>query len=164
MSDKLFNALKAIETLVSGAMKIYGLPSGQGRRNDTFLPCGSGHIIPAVQSLPLGQSINIHSALSLGYYYLNRIRHVFDLDINALHRMRTHKIQCIRNVTAYMLFRVLVREIQKWFYSCERPSIVYSCIYENYFCFSLFCLKMTRRPYLETKMVKHYFQIFVHFW
>ena len=36
MTEQLFNALKAIETLVSGTMKVYGLPEGQGldRRND----------------------------------------------------------------------------------------------------------------------------------
>ena len=27
-AEKLFNALKAIETLASGTMKVYGLPSG----------------------------------------------------------------------------------------------------------------------------------------
>ena len=30
MIEQLFNALKAIETLASGTMKVYGLPSGQG--------------------------------------------------------------------------------------------------------------------------------------
>ena len=44
------DALAAIETVASGTMKVYGLPSG--------------HIIPAVQALALGQSINLHSALS----------------------------------------------------------------------------------------------------
>ena len=29
MAEKLFHALKAIETLALGAMKVYGLPSGQ---------------------------------------------------------------------------------------------------------------------------------------
>ena len=53
-------------------MKVYGLPSDQGldRRNDMALACGSGHIIPAVQAMALGQSINRHSALSLIYYCL----------------------------------------------------------------------------------------------
>ena len=32
MIEQLFNALKATETLASGAMKVYGLPSGQGLR------------------------------------------------------------------------------------------------------------------------------------
>ena len=66
MAEKLFNALKAIEALPSGAMKVYGLLSGQGldRRNDMARACGSGHIIPSVQVLALGQSINLHSALS----------------------------------------------------------------------------------------------------
>ena len=60
MTEQLFNALKAIETLASGTMKVYGLPSGQGldRRNDM-----ATRIIPAVQALALGQSINLHSAL-----------------------------------------------------------------------------------------------------
>ena len=43
-----YNALKAIETLAEGTMKVYA--------------CGSGHIILA--TLALGQSINLHSALS----------------------------------------------------------------------------------------------------
>ena len=34
MAEKLFNALNAIETLASGTMKVYGLPSGQGHWND----------------------------------------------------------------------------------------------------------------------------------
>ena len=36
MTEKLFNAVKAIETLASGTMKVYGLAKGQGldRRND----------------------------------------------------------------------------------------------------------------------------------
>ena len=29
MTEQLFNALKAIESLASGTMKVYGLPSGQ---------------------------------------------------------------------------------------------------------------------------------------
>ena len=29
VTEQLFNALKAIETLASGTMKVYGLPSGQ---------------------------------------------------------------------------------------------------------------------------------------
>ena len=49
MTEQLFNALKAIETLALGAVEVYGVPSGQG----------------------LGQSINLHSALSLGYYCLS---------------------------------------------------------------------------------------------
>ena len=66
MTEQLFNALKAIETLASGTMKVYGLPSGQGldHRNYMALACVSGHIITAVQALALGQSINLHSALS----------------------------------------------------------------------------------------------------
>ena len=56
MTEQLFNALKPIETIYSGAMKIYGLPSGQGldRWNDTVPTWGLGHIIPAVQALALG--------------------------------------------------------------------------------------------------------------
>ena len=66
MNEQLFNALKAIETLASGTMEVYGLPSGQGldRRYVMALDCGSGHIIPAVQALVLGQSINLQSARS----------------------------------------------------------------------------------------------------
>ena len=47
-------------------MKVYGLPEGQGLelRNDMAQAAGEGHIIPAVQALVLGQSINIHSAIS----------------------------------------------------------------------------------------------------
>ena len=73
MTDQLFNALKAIETLASGMMKVYGLPSGQGLDcwNDMARAAGEGHIIPAVQALALGQSMNLHSALSWGYYCLN---------------------------------------------------------------------------------------------
>ena len=65
MTEQLFNALKAIETLVLGTMKVYGLPSGQvlDRLNDMARAADSGHIIPAVQALALGQSINLHSAL-----------------------------------------------------------------------------------------------------
>ena len=39
MTEQLFNALKAIETLASGTIKVYGLPSGQGLdcRNDMAL-------------------------------------------------------------------------------------------------------------------------------
>ena len=33
--------------------------------------CGSGHINPAVHTQALGQSINLDSAFSLGYYCLN---------------------------------------------------------------------------------------------
>ena len=53
MTEQLFNALKAIETLASGTMKVYGLPSGQGldRRNNMALACGSGDIILAAQAL-----------------------------------------------------------------------------------------------------------------
>ena len=52
MTEQLFNALKAIEPLVSDSMKVYGLLSGQGmdRRNDMALACSSGHIIPAVHN------------------------------------------------------------------------------------------------------------------
>ena len=69
MTEQLFNALKAVETVASGTMKVYGLPSGQGldRRSDMALACGSrgsGHIISAVQALALGLSITLHSALS----------------------------------------------------------------------------------------------------
>ena len=56
MAEQLFNALKAIEILASGTMKVYELPSGQG--------LVSGHTILAAQALALGQSINLHSALS----------------------------------------------------------------------------------------------------
>ena len=72
MTEQLFNALKAIETLASGAMKVYALPSGKGLgiRNDMVIACDMGHIIPAVQALALGLSINHHGALSLGYYCL----------------------------------------------------------------------------------------------
>ena len=71
MTEQLISALKVIETLVLGTMKVYGLPSGQGldSLNDMALACGAGHIIPAVQAH--GQSINIHSALSWGFYSVN---------------------------------------------------------------------------------------------
>ena len=48
-AEQLFNALKTIETLASGTMKFYGLPSGQGlaRRNDMARAAGEGHIILA---------------------------------------------------------------------------------------------------------------------
>ena len=71
MTEQLFNVLKAIETLASGTMKVYGLPSGQGLdpRNVIALACGSGDIIPAFQALAQGQSINLHSAHSYGNYY-----------------------------------------------------------------------------------------------
>ena len=39
--------------------------------------CGSGHIIPEVQALARGQSINLNSALSLGYYCLNGTALIF---------------------------------------------------------------------------------------
>ena len=76
MTEWLLNAQKAIKTLASGTMKVYGLPQGQGldHRNDMTLACSLGHIIPAVQALARGQSINIHSTQSLGYYYLNRLQ------------------------------------------------------------------------------------------
>ena len=83
LTEKLFDALKAIETLAEGTMKVYGLSDGQGkdqdRQNDMALTCGWGHImpavqarlalghsgpiVPAVQALALRQSINLHSAL-----------------------------------------------------------------------------------------------------
>ena len=65
MAEKLFNALKATETIALGAMMVYGLPSSQS------WTCGLGPIIPMVQALALGQSITLHSALSLGYLCLN---------------------------------------------------------------------------------------------
>ena len=34
MTEQLFNAPKAIETLASGTMKVYGLGKGLDRRND----------------------------------------------------------------------------------------------------------------------------------
>ena len=66
MTEQLFNALKAIETLGLGTMKVYGLPSGQCLDcwNDMALACGSGYIILAVQALALRQSTNLYSALS----------------------------------------------------------------------------------------------------
>ena len=68
----VFSALKAIETYASGTMKVYGLPSGQGHWNDMARVADEGHIIIlAVKVLALGKSINLHSALSLGYYSLN---------------------------------------------------------------------------------------------
>ena len=47
----MFNA-KVIGTSASGAMKVYGLPKGQGL--DMDLACSSGHIILAVQALAFG--------------------------------------------------------------------------------------------------------------
>ena len=72
MTEQLFNALKAIETLASGTMKVNGLPSGQGLdpRNNMALACDMDHIVPTVQALAIGQSINLHSALSLVHYCL----------------------------------------------------------------------------------------------
>ena len=71
MTEQLFNALKAIEILASGVMKVYGLPSGQDlvmdRRYEMALAFDMGFIIPTVQALALGQPINVHSAVSLGY-------------------------------------------------------------------------------------------------
>ena len=53
-------------------MTVYGLPSGQGldRRNDMTLAFDMGHIIPAVQALAIGQSINLQSGLRLGFHCL----------------------------------------------------------------------------------------------
>ena len=47
-------------------MKVYGLPEGQGldRQNDMARATGEGHIIPTVQAVALGQSINLHRARS----------------------------------------------------------------------------------------------------
>ena len=44
MAEQLLNALKAIKTLASGTMKVYGLPIGQGLdcRNDMAQACGPG--------------------------------------------------------------------------------------------------------------------------
>ena len=73
MAEQLFNALTALETLASGTMKVYGLPLGQGlgRLNDMARIAGEGHV-PVVQALARGQSIDLHSALSQGYYCLIR--------------------------------------------------------------------------------------------
>ena len=53
-------------------MKVYGLPKHQGldRWNDMAQAAVEGQIIPAVQALDLarGQSIDLHSAQSLGFY------------------------------------------------------------------------------------------------
>ena len=46
----------SMETLASGTMKVYGLLSSQGLEHL--------NIIPALQALALGQSINLHNALS----------------------------------------------------------------------------------------------------
>ena len=45
MTEQLFNAIKATETLASGTMKVYGLPSGQelDRRNDMARRLGPYH-------------------------------------------------------------------------------------------------------------------------
>ena len=45
-------------------MKVYRLPEGQGleRRNDMTRAADEGHIIPAVQALALGKSINLYRA------------------------------------------------------------------------------------------------------
>ena len=66
MTEQLFNALKAIETLALGTMKVNGLPSDQGldRWNDMAQAAGEDHIIPTIKALALGQSINLHTALS----------------------------------------------------------------------------------------------------
>ena len=64
MTEQLFNALIAIETLALCNEKVYRLPSSQSmdRRNDMAFACGLVHIIPAVQALARGQDINIHRA------------------------------------------------------------------------------------------------------
>ena len=65
MTEQLFNALKAIETLAEGTMKVYRLPSAHGLDHwNMALSYGSGYIILVVQALALRQSINLHSALS----------------------------------------------------------------------------------------------------
>ena len=50
-------------------MKLYWLPLDQGLDRWNLI-CGFGHIILSVAALvlALGQSINLHSALSVGYY------------------------------------------------------------------------------------------------
>ena len=47
-------------------MKVYGLPDGQDLdcRNDMVHVAGEGHIIPGVQALAQGQSINLHGTRS----------------------------------------------------------------------------------------------------
>ena len=47
-------------------MKVYWLPEGQGQdhRNDMARAAGEGHIIPALQALARGQSINLLRARS----------------------------------------------------------------------------------------------------
>ena len=72
MTEQLFNARKAIETLASGAKKIYGLFSGQGPNRQNDMACGSGHIIPVIQALWL--SINLHSAPSESNWQMRQIR------------------------------------------------------------------------------------------
>ena len=49
------------------------LGQGLGCLVDMALACGSGHMNLAVQALTLGQSINLHSAVSLSYYCLTKI-------------------------------------------------------------------------------------------
>ena len=51
-------------------MKVYGLPDGQGLdcQNDMVHVAGEGHVITGAHALTRGQSINIHSARSWGFY------------------------------------------------------------------------------------------------
>ena len=58
MTEKLFNALKAIETLALGTMKVYGRPMGQG------LDCPRARAWTAGMSGP-GPFINLHRLLLL---------------------------------------------------------------------------------------------------
>ena len=54
ITEMLFNALNAIETLSSGTIKVCGLSSDQDmdRRIDTVHDCGSSHTMPAFQDSP----------------------------------------------------------------------------------------------------------------
>ena len=72
ITDQLFNALKAIETLALGTIEVYGLSSGQGldRPIVMALACGLGRIIPAVQALALMKSINPHQLRLLLLKYI----------------------------------------------------------------------------------------------
>ena len=69
MTEQRFNApLKAIETIASDALKIYGLPSGQPMPG----PPEYAPRLPATREglriRARGQSNNLHSAHSLDYY------------------------------------------------------------------------------------------------
>ena len=63
-------------------MKVYRLSLDKDlyRWNDVALAWGSGPVIPSVQALALEQSINLHIALSLGYYIIALLCRYHEID------------------------------------------------------------------------------------